>query len=196
MTTAHTTALLVGHVQPPVSGLPTDQAGYFGALQGLLAGARDKGVQIVYLNLGFQPGYPELALDSVARNELQPHGIFITGVSNAVDERVAPLDADIQIESPGPDVFARSPLASVLRAKGITSIAALGISTGGVVNGVVVGAFSEGFEVVVLEDLCFEPGGDDPTPLWAAFTRPWGATVTNSEEWLQSVEPVGTDPET
>jgi nicotinamidase-related amidase len=194
MTNANTTALLVGHIQPPISGLPTDQTGYFLALQSLLTGARDKGVHIVYLNVGFQPGYPELPVGSAARSELEPHGVFIDGISNAVDERVAPLDSDIQVVSPGPDIFARSSLASILRAKGITSIAVLGVSTGGIVTGVVVGAYSEGLDVVVLKDLCFEPGRGNQESLFAAFIRPWDATVSTSNEWLEGVKAVGATP--
>jgi nicotinamidase-related amidase len=190
MTNANTTALLLGHIQPPISQLPTDQTGYFEGLQSLLDGARGKGIQIVYLKIGFLRGYPELPAGNAHRSELEPHSVFIDGVSNPVDERIAPLDSDIQVASPGPDIFARSSLATILRAKGITSIAVAGVSTGGIVNGVVVGAFSEGVEVAVLEDLCFEPGQDHPEALFSAFVRPWGATITTSNEWLDSVNAV------
>ncbi|MGW5276371.1 cysteine hydrolase family protein [Streptomyces sp. NPDC004044] len=192
MTEANTTALLVGHIQPPVSQLPEDDAEYCRGLQILLNGARNRGVLVIYVNVGFLPGYPELPASSAIRDELAPHGIFIDGVSNAVDERVAPLDGDISIVSPGPDIFARSSLASILRAKGIGSIAVMGISTGGVVNGMVVGAYSEGLDVVVLKDLCFEPAGDDQDALFSAFVRPWGASITTSNEWLDAVKPAGT----
>jgi nicotinamidase-related amidase len=187
MTNATTTALLVGHIQPPISLIPMDQSGYFSSLQSILSGARDKGVQVIYLNLGFIRGYPEFPADSPVRGE-------IGGISDAVDERVAPLDSDIEVVSPGPDIFARSSLASILRAKGITSIAVAGVSTGGIVNGVVVGGYCEGLDVVVLKDLCYEPGEGNSEPLFTAFTRPWGATVTTSAEWLSGIKAAASAP--
>ena len=69
---------------------------------------------------------------------------------------IRPVDGDIVLEKPGPSAFHGTPLASLLVARGVDTVAVTGGTTSGCVRATVVDAFSHGFATVVIEDAVFD----------------------------------------
>ncbi|MFW0756300.1 cysteine hydrolase family protein [Pseudomonas sp. H11T01] len=184
--TAHRTALIVGHAQQPITLMPDDPKDYLKRLADCIAAARAANVPVIYAQLSFSEGYPELLESSVTKGIIAPPALFLESKSDAIDPAVEPQAGDIVVPCSRISAFAYSKLEPILRALGVETLALAGISTGGVILGTLVDARNRDFGVVVLEDLCYQPG-EAQNSLLAAFRDPWHATVCNSKHWLEGL---------
>ncbi|MFC9841084.1 cysteine hydrolase family protein [Rhodococcus sp. NPDC127530] len=180
------TALVVGHAQPPITHMPSEPEAYLERLSQCITTARTAGVPVIYAKLSFRNEYVELPTPSASRRAIEPAGMFLKDVSDGLDPAVEPEPGDIVIDCTRISAFAYTPLEPILRALGIERIALAGISTGGVILGTLVDARCRDFEAVVLEDLCYQPG-DAQASLLEAFKDPWSAEIVSSAEWLRGL---------
>jgi nicotinamidase-related amidase len=181
---AHRTALLVLHVQPAIAQMV--EADVVDRIAHAIEGARKAGVPVMYSNLGYRPGYPELGEES--RAPLAASNQLLAGVSDHEHEKVARQPGDYVFRAVRISAFHGSDLDAVLRGLDITRLAIAGITTGGTVFGTMSEATDKGFDVTVLSDACADPNpGLHPALLELASQPPRLAKVRTTEEWLRDV---------
>jgi nicotinamidase-related amidase len=187
----HKSALILGHIQPPITDLAGD-ATFIDRLAETVEAARSRGVLIAYVKIGFRPGHIDLPVDHPLRLALGDTPAFVDRVANDIHERVAPKDGDIVVTSARVSGFAGTDLDLVLRANGVDHVVLTGISTGGVVLGTLVDAHERDFKVTVLSDLVSDPNPDIHAALLRLYGEagpglPWSSSVTSAGEWLTSL---------
>ena len=174
------TALLVMDVQEAVVARYPDPA-YLPRLRGAIAAARAAGLPIIYVVVGFRPGFPEVS----PRNKIFS---VVSGRSgwhpNEVHPDVAPADGDIVVTKRRVSAFAGSDLEIVLRSQEIDHLVLTGIATSGVVLSTLRQAADLDYQLTVLADCCLDADTEvHRVLLEKVFPRQ--ATVTTSEDFLQ-----------
>jgi nicotinamidase-related amidase len=187
---AQQSALLVMHVQPPLTEMAPETA-WIGRIADAVAAARAAGIVVVYVTLSFRPGYPELPADSPNRLVLAPAGLFVSRKSDATHPAVEPRPGDIVVATPRVGAFAGTDLDILLRVKGISQLVLTGTSTGGVVLSTLVSALERDLQVTVLQDACADADQALHESLLRHFGAgtPWAATVVTTAAWIRSLEP-------
>ncbi|WP_181806050.1 cysteine hydrolase family protein [Streptomyces shenzhenensis] len=150
-------ALLVMDVQQVVVNRFPDGA-YLPRLSRAIDAARAAGVPVIYVVVGFRPGYPEVS----ARNKMfrglvgaapRPAG---EDTAIQVHPEVAPAPGEPVVTKRRVSAFAGSDLDMVLRAGEIGHLVLTGISTSGVVLSTLRQAADLDFELTVLSDGCLD----------------------------------------
>ena len=173
-----------------------DIAGAAGAIEQIakvLETARSAGVQVVYLQNGWDPDYSEAggpgspnwhksnALKTMrARPELEGKLLARGGWDYDLVDALAPQPGDIALHKPRYSAFFNSQLDSVLRARGIRNIVFVGIASNVCVESTLRDGFHLEYFGVMLEDATHHLGPD--------FVRE--ATLYNVEKffgWVSSV---------
>jgi nicotinamidase-related amidase len=120
--TAHRTALIVGHAQPPITQMPDDPKDYLKRLASCLTAARSAKVPVIYAKLSYGEGYVELPTSSVARGMLASSSLFLESKSDAIDSAVQPELGDIVVPCARISAFAYSKLEPILRSLGVQTL--------------------------------------------------------------------------
>ncbi|WP_234534465.1 cysteine hydrolase family protein [Streptomyces shenzhenensis] len=150
-------ALLVMDVQQVVVNRFPDGA-YLPRLSKAIDAARAADVPVIYVVVGFRPGYPEVS----ARNKMfrglvgaatRPAG---EDMAIQVHPEVAPAPGEPVVTKRRVSAFAGSDLDMVLRAGEIGHLVLAGISTSGVVLSTLRQAADLDFELTVLSDGCLD----------------------------------------
>jgi len=123
----------------------------------LLSAARNRGLKVVHVQVGFRPGLPEIssrnALFAAIKNSPQWQQIF-EGPSGVIHPAVAPQDGDIVVTKHRISAFAGTDLDMILRANDIGTLVLLGIATSGVVLSTLLHAIDADYRVIVVKDCC------------------------------------------
>jgi ureidoacrylate peracid hydrolase len=168
-------------------------AGTIGQIAKVLETARAAGVQVVFLQNGWDPDYVEAggqgspnwhksnALKTM-RDRPELHGQLLAkgGWDYALVEDLAPQPGDIVLGKPRYSAFFNSPLDSTLRARGIRTIVFVGIATNVCVESTLRDGFHLEYFCVMLDDATHHLG--------PGFVRE--ATVYNVEKffgWVSTV---------
>lgn len=179
------TALLVMDVQDSV----VEQFGSPELLDRLataVAAARGSGVRVIFVQVGFRPGYPEVSPRNRTFAQLAGSGRLADGDAVRVHAAVAPRDGEPVVTKRRVSAFAGSDLDVVLRAGGIESLVLTGIATSGVVLSTLRQAADLDFELTVLRDAC----GDRDEEVHRVLLEkvfPRQATVMTVSEWAGSL---------
>lgn len=183
-----TSALLVMDFQTAaVEMVPTEKDGLLARTAMLLEGAREVGVRVIYVVVGFRPGYPELSPRNQVFAPIRASGRFVEGTAGMeVHPAVAPAAGELVVTKHRASAFFGTDLDMILRANGIETLLLAGIVTSGVVLSTVRYAADADYRLVVVEDCC----ADRDTELHRVlvekvFTR-W-TTVVKAEDVLASV---------
>jgi nicotinamidase-related amidase len=100
----------------------------------LIAVARTAGMRVIYVVVGFRPGYPEISDRNATFNGVKASGVLAAGAENAkIHPAVAPLAEEIVVTKHRVSAFAGTDLDLILRANGIETLILTGIATSGVV---------------------------------------------------------------
>lgn len=175
-------ALLVMDVQQAVLSRYPDED-YLPRLRKAIDAARAKSVPVVYVVVGFRPGYPEVD----ARNKM--FGVLVGAPRSrgaeqamAIHPDVAPHGQDIVVTKRRVSAFAGSDLDMVLRAGGIEELVLTGVATSGVVLSTVRQAADLDFGLTVLRDGCLD---NDPQVHQVLVDKifPQQAEVTTVADW-------------
>ncbi|WP_208539299.1 cysteine hydrolase family protein [Algihabitans albus] len=149
-------------------------------IQRLLEAFRSAGETVIFLTLGARlPDY----------SDAPPHmRAFLSTLNNHAGTReheildeLKPLAGELVLNKTTQGGFASSPLDSVLRAKGLTQIVAVGVSTNNCVETTAREASDRGFESVMVSDATGTCSDEMQDMTLGAFTRLWGRVLSVEE---------------
>ena len=151
-------AILTMDLQTAIVGIYTkDQPDFVGRVAGVLKGARDNGVRVIHVQVGFRPGLPEVStrnqLFGAIKTSLQWQQLF-AGSAGAIHPEVAPAGDEPVITKHRVSAFWGTDLDMILRANEIDSLILLGIATGGVVLSTLLDASDADYKLAVVKDCC------------------------------------------
>ncbi|MGW4461866.1 cysteine hydrolase family protein [Micromonospora sp. NPDC004704] len=176
-------ALLVMDVQRAVVERYPDPD-YLSRLGEAIGAARTAGLPVIYVVVGFRPGYPEIS----TRNRM--FGGLAGSAGAAGDDRamqvhpdVAPEPGDILVTKRRVSAFAGSDLDVVLRAGAIEHLVLTGIATSGVVLSTLRQAADLDFGLTVLADGCLDADPEVHRVL-TEKVFPDQADVTTVADWV------------
>lgn len=175
-------ALLVMDVQRVVVDRYPDPA-YLPRLRQAIDAARAGNVPVIYVTVGFRPGYPEVS----SRNKMFGPLTRATGAAGSdeatqIHPDVAPEPGDILVTKRRVSAFAGSDLDLVLRAGDIDHLVLTGIATSGVVLSTLRQAADLDFGLTVLSDGCLDADPEVHRVL-TEKVFPHQATVTTVADW-------------
>lgn len=182
------TALLLMDFQNGIASRPGFEPVVESAAKALDA-ARTAGLPVIFVRVGFRPGYPEVAASNASfgatkasagdsMHQDQPGTQIIDRFGPRADEHVV-LKKRIS-------AFAGSDLEVLLRGLGVDSLVLGGIATSGVVLSTVRQAADLDFRLTVLTDAC----GDADPEVHRVLTEkvfPRQATVTTVADWAATL---------
>ena len=153
----------------------------------LVAVTRAAGMRVIYVVVGFRPGYPEVSDRNATFNGLKASGAFATGAENTkIHPVVAPLAEEIVVTKHRVSAFAGTDLDLMLRANGIETLILAGIITSGVVLSTLSHAADADYRLLVVGDCCSDR--DEETHrvlLEKVFPRQ--ATITTAAGFAQAI---------
>jgi nicotinamidase-related amidase len=127
----------------------------------LLDAARKASVRVIYVVLGFRPGYPEVSPRNVTFTFVRESGWFAAGsAATEIHAAVAPRADEAVVTKHRVSAFAGTDLEMILRANGIETLVLAGISTSGVVLSTTRHAADADYRLVIVEDGCADPDAE------------------------------------
>jgi len=117
--------------------------------------ARDAGIAIGFVRVGFSPDYHECPKNSQVFSGAPKAGLFkLGGWGTEIHPSLAQQPGDVQVIKHRVSPFYSTTLSVQLRAAGIERIYCSGVSTQAVVQATVRDGHDRDFDMVVLEDCC------------------------------------------
>lgn len=149
------TALLVMDMQEAMLPMIHDHATIVSNVANAIAHARSKGIPVIYIVVGFRPGFPEIS----PKNKIFTQVKQMFGNGSVTDfmkihPDLAPQGNECVAVKRRVSGFAGSDLEIILRANGIEHIVLTGISTSGVILSTVREAADKDYSITVLSDGC------------------------------------------
>jgi nicotinamidase-related amidase len=124
---------------------------------GVLKRARDRGIKVIHVQVGFRPGLPEVSsrnqLFGAIKSSPEWQKIF-EGPAGAIHPAVGPEGEDIVVTKHRVSAFAGTDLDMILRANDIDTLILLGIATSGVVLSTLLEASDTDYRLIVAKDCC------------------------------------------
>jgi len=155
--TARTAVLSMDLQTGIVSIYAKAQADLLTRVAGVLQKARELGMTVIHVQVGFRPGLPEISsrnpLFSAIKNSAQHQQLF-QGPAGAIHPAVAPQGDDIIVTKHRISAFTGTDLDMILRARGIETLILFGIATSGVVLSTLLHAGEADYRVMVVKDCC------------------------------------------
>ncbi|MDF0599137.1 cysteine hydrolase [Psychromarinibacter sp. C21-152] len=132
-----------------------EERGVYDATKLAIRRAREAGVMVGYVRVGFSPDYAECPPGSPVFSKARDNGVFtLGGWGTEVYEGFAPEDGDPDIVKHRVSPFYGTKLEPLLRAQGIGRLILSGVSTNGVVSAAVREGHDRDYDCVLLEDCC------------------------------------------
>ena len=153
----------------------------------ILSAARGKGVPVIYVVVRFREGYPEVSEQNKAFRQLKGSGRLIEATPGAaIHTRLAPLAGEIVVTKRRVGAFSSIELEAVLRAKKISTLILLGISTSGVVLSTVRWATDMDYSLFVISDACADQD-EEVHRVLAEKVFPRQCTVMTTQDLAASI---------
>ena len=153
----------------------------------VLQESRDAKIPVIYVIVGFRPGYPEISPRNSRFGAIKQTGRFASNAPGSeVHTAVAPQDGDITVVKHRVSAFSGTDLDMILRAKDIDTLVLLGIATSGVVLSTLRHAADSDYRCIVLKDCCADRDAEVHRCL-IEKVFPMQATVVTSEEFLTAI---------
>ena len=151
-----TSALLVMDFQTAiVEMIAAEQNGLLARTATLLGAARQTGMRVIYVVVGFRAGYPEVSARNASFGGIRESGRFAEGSAGTeLHAAVAPKAGEAVVTKHRVSAFAGTDLDMILRANAIDTLVLAGIATSGVVLSTVRHAADADYRIVVVEDCC------------------------------------------
>ena len=150
------TALLVMDFQTLiVNGYAADKDVLLTRTAALIEAARDAQVLVIYVVVGFRPGFPEVSPRNMSFRAIKESGRFAADTAGTEIHRdVAPMPGEPVVTKHRVGAFAGTDLDMILRANGIDTLLLTGIATSGVVLSTVRHAADADYRLFVIRDCC------------------------------------------
>lgn len=157
-----TTALLAMDFQTLiVEGFAAEREALLARMAGLLEAARAAGVMVIYVVVGFRPGFPEVSARNLAFSGIKQSGRFAPGAADVgVHPSVAPKADEVIVTKHRVGAFAGTDLDMILRANGIDTLVLAGVATSGVVLSTLRHAADADYRLFVAGDCCSDRDGE------------------------------------
>lgn len=148
-------AVLLMDYQPAILGRLGDaRATLIESARAVADKARRSGAMVIYVNVGFREGYPEISERNKRFSAAKKAEMFKPGRDCEPDPEIAPQPGDVTMVKRRFGAFAGNDLEVVLRAKSIETLILLGVSTSGAVLSTVRHAADADYRIVVVRDCC------------------------------------------
>ena len=165
-----------------VDGYATDKEPLLSRTARLLPAARATQIMIVYVVVGFRPGYPEVSDRNMSFRTVKETGRFTASDANvAIHPALAPVAGDTIVTKHRVGAFFGTDLEMILRANGIDTLLLTGVATSGVVLSTLRYAADSDYRLLVVKDCC----SDKDAEVHRVLTEkvfPRQATVASAEE--------------
>ncbi|RNF78192.1 cysteine hydrolase family protein [Streptomyces botrytidirepellens] len=179
------TALLVMDIQKGIVGRIA-APDYLPRLAQAVEAARNAGIPVLHVVVGFRSGHPEAADGNKMFGAL-PEGAFTPEDPDAaIHPDIAPRLDEVVITKKRVSAFAGSDLEMVLRAGGFTHLVLAGVATSGVVLSTCRQAADLDYRLTVLADGCAD-ADEEVHRVLTEKVFPRQAEVTSVEEWTKAV---------
>ncbi len=181
------TALLIMDVQQGVVERFSGEQAYLAGLGTAAAAARNSGILVIYVTVGFRAGYPEVSQRNRSFAAIAGTGRFAEGDPSAgIHPLVAPVPGDLVVTKRRVSAFAGSDLELVLRSAEIDTLVLAGIATSGVVLSTLRQAADLDYRLAVLADGCLDADAEvHRVLLEKVFARQ--AEVVRIADWVTSL---------
>jgi nicotinamidase-related amidase len=180
-------ALLVMDVQQGIVDRFVGDDGYLPRLATAVEAAREAGIRVIYVVVGFRAGYPEVSQRNKSFSAISGTGRFAEeDAGSAVHSAVAATSGDVIVTKRRVSAFAGSDLEVVLRAGGIDSLVLTGIATSGVVLSTLRQAADLDYRLTVLADGCLDADPEVHRVL-TEKVFPRQADVVSIADWTASL---------
>jgi nicotinamidase-related amidase len=121
----------------------------------LIDKARNAGVKVIYVVVGFRLGHPEISPHNLTFSGVKQAGMFAAGdPAAAIHPALAPKKDEVIVTKHRVGAFAGTDLDMVLRANGVDTLLLTGIATSGVVLSTLRHAADADYRLMVVEDCC------------------------------------------
>lgn len=178
-------------------------AGTIGNIDKVLKAARRAGIQVIYLQNGWDPDYVEAgtelspnwhksnALKTMRRNpNLQGQLLARGGWDYEIVDGLAPKEGDIRVHKTRYSAFFNSQLDSILRARGIRNLVFVGIATNVCVESTLRDGFHLEYFGVMLEDATHHLGPEFLQKATVYNVETFFGWVSTVDDFLTSVKDV------
>ena len=154
----------------------------------VLKACRDAGMPVIYVNIEFRPGFPELKKPTYPLIEsIQERNAFIRGTWDAaIPDELKPEPSDIIVINFDSSAFSHTDLDCILRAKGIQRLFLAGIATNWVVESTTRYGAELGYDMTVLEDCC-QGFSDELHDFAIKKTLPYYASIMKSTDFIATL---------
>lgn len=154
---SRTALLVLDHQTMLVQNYAKDPEAHLAKVAALLDRVRAAGMAVLYVTVGFRPGYPEVSDNNMMFSGVRAGQRFGAGDPlAAIPAEIAPRDDEPVVVKHRVSSFESTDLAMLLRARGIDTLVMFGIATSGVVTSTVRAAADLDYAMIVLEDLCLD----------------------------------------
>jgi ureidoacrylate peracid hydrolase len=154
----------------------------------VIEASRAAGIPVVYVNIEFRPGFPELKKPTYPLIEsIQERNAFLRGSWDAaVPEELAPAEDDLIVINFNSSAFSHTDLDCILRAKGVKTLYLAGIATNWIVESTARYGAELGYDITVLDDCC-QGFSDELHDFAITKTLPYYASIVKSGELLAAL---------
>lgn len=183
------TALLVMDMQGGIVSRYSQGGDVLTPVRNAIAAAHAAAVPVIYVKVGFRPGYPEMSRTNKMFSALAQRPA--PGPDDAafmeIHPDIAPQTGDIVVTKRRVSAFSGSDLELLLRAQGITHLVLSGIATSGVVLSTLREAADKDYQLTVLADCCFD-GDEEVQRVLLSKVFPRQADVVQSTDWAEGLK--------
>ena len=161
-----------------------DDAGFVQRAASVLGKARELGMRVIHVQVGFRKKLPEVS----SRNSLfaaiknsERHQRLFEGDLGAIHPMLGPAGDDIVVVKHRVSAFAGTDLEMILRANEIDTLVLFGIATSGVVLSTLVDAVDLDYRLFVVKDCCLDSDAELHTALVERFFPLRGKVISAGE---------------
>jgi len=157
----------------------------------VLKSGRKAGIPVIYVNIEFRPGFPELKKPTYPLIEsIQERNAFLRGSWDAaVPDELKPEEDDVTVINFDSSAFSHTDLDGILRAKDVRQLFLAGIATNWVVESTTRYGAELGYEITVLADCC-QGFTDELHEFAIKNTLPYYASIMESDDFIGALDAV------
>jgi nicotinamidase-related amidase len=138
-----------------VNGHAVDAEGLLARTAGLIEAARQAGMMVIYVVVGFRTGHPEINPLNLTFAGIKKASLLVLGEPDVViHPAVAPEPGEVVVTKHRVSAFTGTDLDMILKANGIETLILAGITTSGVVLSTIRHAADADYRIIVAEDCC------------------------------------------